>query len=94
MSGLLHGEFRLILAYMATLHTIGHSSHTAERFVDLLRQHGVQVLENDADVARKSGKALVNPQVGLFGEIEEEAWRSTGVIGSRGFVKGTALAVP
>jgi uncharacterized protein (DUF488 family) len=197
---LLQAHFRLILAYMAMLYTIGHSSHTAERFVELLRQHGVQVLvdtrssphsryspqfdrealketvatsgvkylwmgdavggrprdercydgeghvlygrvaaqpefqqaveriergaeefrvallcseedpahchrrllvsrvlmergaeilhirgdgslENDADVSRKSGKALVNPQVGLFGEIEEAAWRSTGVIG-------------
>jgi hypothetical protein len=52
-----------------------------ERGAEILHIRGDGTLENDADVANKSGKPLVNPQVGLFGEMEEADWRSTGVIG-------------
>jgi uncharacterized protein (DUF488 family) len=38
-------------------------------------------LETDDEVAAKSGKALVERQPALFGEIDEAGWRSTGVIG-------------
>jgi uncharacterized protein (DUF488 family) len=38
-------------------------------------------IESDAEVARQSGKALIEPQPALFGEIDEASWRSTGVIG-------------
>jgi uncharacterized protein (DUF488 family) len=52
-----------------------------ERGAEVLHIRGDGSLENDADVARKSGKPLVKAQAGLFGEIEEAGWRSTGVIG-------------
>jgi len=29
---------------MTTVYTIGHSSHTAEAFIELLRQHGIELL--------------------------------------------------
>jgi hypothetical protein len=34
-------------------------------------------LESDAELTQESGKPLVNPQPGLFAEIEEDQWRST-----------------
>ncbi len=49
--------------------------------VEVRHIRGDGTLETDEDVARKSGKVLVERQAGLFGEIEEDAWRSTGVIG-------------
>jgi len=51
------------------------------RGAEVLHIRGDGTLETDAEVARRSGKALVEAQAGLFGEIEEDAWRSTGVIG-------------
>lgn len=41
-----------------TLYTIGHSTHPAERFVELLRQHGITAL---ADV-RSAPYSRMNPQ--------------------------------
>jgi uncharacterized protein (DUF488 family) len=52
-----------------------------ERGAEVLHVRGDGSVETDDEVARKSGKALVEAQAGLFGEIEEDAWRSTGVIG-------------
>ena len=43
---------------MTTVFTIGHSRHPAERFVSLLKSHGVATL---VDVRRKPGSRL-NPQ--------------------------------
>jgi uncharacterized protein (DUF488 family) len=43
---------------MATLYTIGHSSHTAERFVELLRLHEVEVLVD----TRSSPHSRYSPQ--------------------------------
>lgn len=37
--------------------------------------------ETDDEVAIRSGKALVERQPALFGELDEANWRSTGVIG-------------
>jgi uncharacterized protein (DUF488 family) len=37
--------------------------------------------ETDDEVASRSGKALVEKQPALFGELDEASWRSTGVIG-------------
>jgi uncharacterized protein (DUF488 family) len=51
------------------------------RGAEVVHIRGDGTLESDEEVARKSGKALVERQAGLFGEIEEDAWRSTGVIG-------------
>ena len=42
---------------------------------------GDGTLESDAEVARRSGKPLIEPQPALFGELDEASWRSTGVIG-------------
>lgn len=42
---------------------------------------GDGTLESDAEVARQSGKPLIEPQPALFGELEEASWRSSGVIG-------------
>jgi uncharacterized protein (DUF488 family) len=42
---------------------------------------GDGTLETDAEIAQKSGKALVEAQPALFGELDEMSWRSTGVIG-------------
>jgi len=42
---------------------------------------GDGTLETDAEVARQSGKPLIEPQPALFGEMDEASWRSTGVIG-------------
>jgi len=49
--------------------------------IDHIRGDGS--LDTDEVVAKKSGKALVEKQPALFEEIEEEKWRSTGVIGKR-----------
>jgi uncharacterized protein (DUF488 family) len=37
--------------------------------------------ETDDEVASRTGKALVEQQPALFGELDEASWRSTGVIG-------------
>jgi uncharacterized protein (DUF488 family) len=42
---------------------------------------GNGALETDDVVAAKSGKALVERQPALFGEIDEAGWRSTNAIG-------------
>lgn len=47
----------------------------------ILHIRGDGSIESDADVERRSGKVLVDPQPALFGEIEEEAWRSKAPIG-------------
>jgi uncharacterized protein (DUF488 family) len=52
-----------------------------ERGAEVLHVRGDGSVETEAEVTRKSGKALVEPQAGLFEEVEEEAWRSSGVIG-------------
>jgi len=38
-------------------------------------------LDSDKDVERKSGKLLVEKQPALFGELDGDSWRSSGVIG-------------
>jgi uncharacterized protein (DUF488 family) len=47
----------------------------------VLHIRGDGTLETDADIARQSGKPLVEPQPALFGELDDITWRSTGVIG-------------
>ncbi len=42
---------------------------------------GDGTVETDDEVAARSGKALIELQPALFGEIDEASWRSTGVIG-------------
>jgi uncharacterized protein (DUF488 family) len=49
--------------------------------VEIAHIRGDGSVDADEDVARKSGKLLVETQVALFGEIEEAGWRSSGVIG-------------
>jgi uncharacterized protein (DUF488 family) len=39
---------------------------------------GDGTLDSDEDVARKSGKALIEKQPALFGEMDEGGWRSSG----------------
>jgi uncharacterized protein (DUF488 family) len=48
---------------------------------EILHIRGDGAVESDAQVAARSGKALIEPQPALFGELEEANWRSTGVIG-------------
>ncbi len=52
-----------------------------QRGAEILHIRGDGTLQNDAAVEAESGKPLVKPQSALFGELEEAAWRSTGVIG-------------
>jgi uncharacterized protein (DUF488 family) len=42
---------------------------------------GDGAVETDEEVAMRSGKALIELQPALFGELEDASWRSTGVIG-------------
>jgi uncharacterized protein (DUF488 family) len=42
---------------------------------------GDGTLQTDDEVAARSGKALIEKQPALFGELDEAGWRSTGVIG-------------
>jgi uncharacterized protein (DUF488 family) len=51
-------------------------------------------VQSEEAVAALSGKALIEPQPALFGELDEASWRSTNAIGYRGFVKGMASAMP
>jgi uncharacterized protein (DUF488 family) len=51
------------------------------RGAEVVHVRGDGSVETDDEVARRSGKALVEAQAGLFGEMEVEMWRSTGVIG-------------
>lgn len=51
------------------------------RGADVLHVRGDGTVDTEADVARKSGKLLVEPQAALFGDMDEEGWRSTSVIG-------------
>jgi uncharacterized protein (DUF488 family) len=50
------------------------------RGAEVVHVRGDGSVETDDEVGR-SGKALVEAQAGLFGEMEVEMWRSTGVIG-------------
>lgn len=52
-----------------------------ERGAEVLHVRGDGAVESEEEVARRSGKALVEAQAGLFGEVEEAGWRSTGVVG-------------
>jgi uncharacterized protein (DUF488 family) len=51
-------------------------------------------VQSEEAVAAQSGKALIEPQPALFGELDEANWRSTNAIGYRGFAKGMASAMP
>jgi uncharacterized protein (DUF488 family) len=42
---------------------------------------GDGTLETDEEVARKSGKPLIELQPALFGDLDDANWRSTGVVG-------------
>jgi uncharacterized protein (DUF488 family) len=61
---------------------------------EVLHIRGDGTLQTDPEIALQSNKPLIEPQPALFGELDEMLWRSTGVIGHRSFVKGTASAVP
>jgi uncharacterized protein (DUF488 family) len=51
--------------------------------VEIAHIRGDGSLNSDEDVARKSGKLLIEKQPALFGELDQANWRSTGVIGKR-----------
>lgn len=48
-----------------------------ERGHEVLHIRGDGRVEPDGDVARQSGKSLVNEQPALFAELDEDQWRST-----------------
>jgi uncharacterized protein (DUF488 family) len=48
-----------------------------ERGHEVLHIRGDGRVESDGDVARQSGKSLVNEQPALFAELDEDQWRST-----------------
>ena len=48
-----------------------------ERGHEVLHIRGDGHVESDGDVARQSGKSLVNEQPALFAELDEDQWRST-----------------
>jgi uncharacterized protein (DUF488 family) len=48
-----------------------------ERGHEVLHIRGDGRLESDSDVAKESGKSLVNAQPALFAELDEDQWRST-----------------
>jgi len=51
--------------------------------VEIAHIRGDGSLDTDEDVAKKSGKLLIENQPALFGELDEANWRSTGVIGRK-----------
>jgi hypothetical protein len=48
-----------------------------ERGATLLHVRGTGKVETDAEISAASGKASVDPQPALFGEIDEAKWKST-----------------
>ena len=48
-----------------------------ERGHEILHIRGDGRMESDEDVAKESGKSLVNEQPALFAELDEDQWRST-----------------
>jgi len=51
--------------------------------VEIAHIRGDGSLDTDEDVAKKSGKLLIENQPALFNELDEANWRSTGVIGRK-----------
>jgi uncharacterized protein (DUF488 family) len=49
--------------------------------VEISHIRGDGTLETDEEVADRSGKALIERQAALFGELDEANWRSTNAIG-------------
>jgi len=59
--------------------------------VEIAHIRGDGSLDKDDDVARKSGKLLIENQPALFGELDDANWRSTGVIGKKATHQDRAL---
>ena len=59
--------------------------------VEIAHIRGDGSLDKDDDVARKSGKLLIENQPALFGELDDANWRSTGVIGKKATRQDRAL---